>query len=45
MRISVLLSFFHDVYSDFDLERANQMLADLTIALNGRLKTMSKGTK
>ena len=34
MRISDLLSFFHDFYSDFDLERANQMLADLNIALN-----------
>ena len=45
MRISDLLSFFHDFYSDFDLERAKQMLADLNIALNDRLKTMSKGTK
>ena len=27
MRISDLLSFFHDFYSDFDLERAKQMLA------------------
>lgn len=45
MRISDLLSFFHDFYSDFDLERAKQMLADLNIALNDRLKAMSKGTK
>lgn len=45
MRISDLLSFFHDFYQDFDLERAKQMLADLHIALNDRLKTMSKGTK
>ena len=45
MRISDLLSFFRDFYQDFDLERAKQMLADLNIALNDRLKTMSKGTK
>ena len=45
MRISDLLSLFHDFYQDFDLERAKQMLADLNIALNDRMKTMSKGTK
>ena len=32
-------------YADFDLERAQQMLADLHLSPNTRLKTMSKGTK
>lgn len=45
MKVSEVLQFFSDFYADFDLERAQQMLADLHLSPNTRLKTMSKGTK
>lgn len=45
MKISDILSYFSDFYSDFDLERAKQMLADLKISENQKLKKLSKGTK
>ena len=34
-----------DFYADFDRERAEQMLTDLKISKEEKLKTMSKGTK
>ena len=45
MRVSDCLRFFADFYADFDTERAREMLADLEIEENARLKTLSKGTK
>ncbi len=44
-KVSETLRFFSDFYADFDLERAEAMLADLGIDTNVRLKTLSKGTK
>ena len=44
-RISELISYYSDFYSDFDLSRAHTMLKDLDIDPSLRLKTLSKGTK
>ena len=45
MKVSDIIKFFKDFYEDFDAERANTMLKDLSIDVNEKLKTMSKGTK
>lgn len=45
MKVKDIIEFFKDFYSDFDEERANKMLKDLSIDINEKLKTMSKGTK
>lgn len=45
MNISDILNLFSDFYADFDRERAEQMLTDLKISKEEKLKTMSKGTK
>lgn len=45
MRVRDILTFFSDCYGDFQKERADQMLADLDINIEARLKTLSKGTK
>lgn len=44
-RISELISYYSDFYSDFDVSRAHTMLKDLDIDPPLRLKTLSKGTK
>ena len=44
-RISELISYYSDFYSDFDVSRAHTMLKDLDIDPSLRLKTLSKGTK
>ncbi|WP_054739414.1 ABC transporter ATP-binding protein [Cellulosilyticum ruminicola] len=45
MKVKDILSFFSDFYSDFDRNRAEEMLKQLNINKNDKLKTMSKGTK
>lgn len=45
MKISDILNLFSDFYADFDRERAEQMLTDLKISKEEKLKTMSKGAK
>ena len=45
MKVQDLLDFFDDFYSDFNINRAIEMLDSLKIELNQKLKTMSKGTK
>jgi ABC-2 type transport system ATP-binding protein len=45
MKVSELLAFFKDFYSDFNLDKAKDMLSSLSINENDKLKTMSKGTK
>ncbi len=45
MKVKDLLQFFADFYEDFDKQRAEDMLGQLKIDINDRLKTMSKGTK
>ena len=45
MKVSELISFFTDFYQDFRPERAKQMLSNLGISEDARLKTLSKGTK
>ena len=45
MKVKELIAYFTDFYQDFRPERARQMLANLNIDENARLKTLSKGTK
>lgn len=45
MTVKEIIEFFCDFYSDFDRNRATDMLARLGINENDKLKTMSKGTK
>lgn len=44
-KVSEIIYFFKDFYSDFDEVRAYDMLAKLNINPDDKLKTMSKGTK
>lgn len=45
MLVSQCLDFFSDFYEDFDRALAEQMLADLNVPVDAKLKTLSKGTK
>lgn len=45
MRVNQILDLFNDFYSDFDRNKAFEMLHHLGIDSKDRLKTMSKGTK
>ena len=45
MRVSEIINYFADFYSDFDRSRAYDMLKHLNINPSDRLHTMSKGTK
>jgi len=45
MKVSQLVKFFDDFYSDFDSEKAYEMLKNLDIDENESLKSLSKGTK
>lgn len=45
MKVRDVIDYFEDFYSDFDTQRAYDMLAKLSINPNDKLKTMSKGTK
>lgn len=45
MKVTDILNFFCDFYSDFDRTRALDMLHRLNIDINDRLSSMSKGTK
>lgn len=45
MKVKDIIRYFADFYDDFVTERACQMMSDLQIDTNARLKTMSKGTK
>lgn len=45
LKVSELLKFFSEFYSDFSMERAEKLLSDLSIDKDARLSTLSKGTK
>ncbi len=45
MSVRELLDFFEDFYSDFDRERAMEMLVRLSIRDDMKIKEMSKGTR
>lgn len=45
MRVSDIIDFFKDFYSDFDSSKAFDMLSRLGVNPTDRLKSMSKGTK
>jgi ABC-2 type transport system ATP-binding protein len=45
MRVSDIIGFFSDFYTDFNVSKAYEMLASLKINKNDQLKSLSKGTK
>ncbi|MGT2947779.1 ABC transporter ATP-binding protein [Streptococcus devriesei] len=45
MRVSDILRLFEDFYSDFDRQKAEQLLEDLAIGQDEKLKNLSKGNK
>lgn len=45
MKVSEILKFFADFYTDFDMNAALEMLKNLSIDTNAKIKTLSKGTK
>ena len=45
MKVKELIDYFADFYQDFRPERAKQMLMNLNMKEDARLKTLSKGTK
>lgn len=45
MKVSELISFFKEFYSDFNEQKAISLFEKLHIDVNDKLKTMSKGTK
>jgi ABC-2 type transport system ATP-binding protein len=45
MKVTDILDFFKDFYSDFDSKKASDMLERLKIDPTKKLKTLSKGTK
>lgn len=45
MKVSQIIDFFKDFYSDFNSQKAYDMLQRLNISPDQRLKTLSKGTK
>ncbi len=44
-RITDLMYYFQDMYQDFDMDRAQQMLEKLHIDLKQRFKSLSKGNR
>ncbi len=45
MKVRELISFFRDFYSDFNADKARQMLDNLGVDPGSRFKTLSKGNK
>ena len=45
MRVKEVLKFFSDFYKDFDIKKAKNMIKNLNIDINEKIKSMSKGTK
>ena len=45
MKVKDVIAYYADFYENFVTERAYQMLQDLEINPNARLKSLSKGTK
>jgi ABC-2 type transport system ATP-binding protein len=45
LKVSQIFDYFNDFYSNFQIDKAYEMLSRLNIDRNSRLKTLSKGTK
>ncbi len=45
MKVTEIIDYFEDFYSDFDSQRAYKLLSDLSIDPKANLKSLSKGTK
>jgi len=45
MTVEDCLDYFVDFYSDFDVQRAREMLSRLNVPANKRMKQLSKGTR
>ncbi|MFC3749972.1 ABC transporter ATP-binding protein [Paenibacillus sp. GCM10012306] len=45
MKVKELVAYYSDFYADFSREKASDLMKDLNINMESRLKTLSKGTK
>ncbi|MDM8129686.1 ATP-binding cassette domain-containing protein, partial [Paraclostridium benzoelyticum] len=45
MNVKELLKLFSDFYKDFDINKAKEMIKNLNLEENEKIKSMSKGTK
>lgn len=45
MKTSECLDYFADFYADFDRARAEEMLSALSVPMNARMQTLSKGSR
>lgn len=45
MSVKQMINYYQDFYADFQRERANEMLKNLDIDQNKKIKTLSKGTQ
>ncbi|MBO5653340.1 MAG: ABC transporter ATP-binding protein [Clostridia bacterium] len=45
MRVDEVIKFFSDMFSDFDASRACEMLADLAVPMDRKIRHLSKGMK
>lgn len=45
MKVKDIIDYFADFYKDFDKERAINLLKDLNVDIDAKLKKLSKGTK
>lgn len=45
MTVKELMKFFSDFYKDFDINKAKEMVKNLNVEENEKIKSMSKGTK
>lgn len=45
MKVEDIVEYFEDFYEDFDVQRAHDMLDDLDISLDSKIKNLSKGSK
>ena len=45
MTVEQLVDLFADFYTDFNVEKVNNLLKDLNIPVQKKLKTLSKGTQ
>ncbi|MEG0249315.1 MAG: ABC transporter ATP-binding protein [Peptostreptococcus sp.] len=45
MKVEDIVEYFEDFYEDFDVQKAHDMLEDLDISLDSKIKNLSKGSK
>lgn len=45
MKVKDIIEYFEDFYEDFDIDKVHEILEDLEIDTNSKLKNLSKGSK